>query len=621
MKNIFKVAAKFFKKHKFIAFFLIVGVAFSGYYSYKHFKNSAVASTSYVFAAVERGDLIFSVSSSGQVASLDSADLKPKTAGEVTYVAVKEGDAVKKGQLLAMVDKTDSQRSLNEAKLALDGAQDNLDDLLTPSTSNDIAQAENTLLQYENDLALARKAEATAEDDNQKTIQTAYSAGYDAVSSAFFKFSDLIQDLQDSLGTEKNAQEYIDGYALILGKDSLFIKKFVSDYEKAKDLYDANFSDFRATYRTSSNDDIYNLVEETITTARAISDAVESVRHMYDAILVSDYSSFYIAKTIDKQQPEIESDVSSISSSISSLESALDKIDQAVQDAPGNIIAIKLAVNTAQEKYNNQKEALDNLKAGADALDIANAQNTVAAKQAALEKAQEALNACYIVSPFDGVVSSLDIEVGDEISSGSNVATVITQQKIADITLNEVDVADIKVGQKSTITFDAIDDFSLVGEVSNVDTVGSTSGGVVSYNVQIALAGDDERIKPGMSLTANIITDIKQNVLIVPNSAVKEQNGQSYVQLLKAGEDVSTIAANITAVNAANYLTDMPVVVGASNDTMTEITSGINEGDEVVSQTTVSQSASGSSSQQSSSSFGMPGMTGGAVMRVGNFSR
>ena len=98
---------------------------------------------------------------------------------------------------------------------------------------------------------------------------------------------------------------------------------------------------------------------------------------------------------------------------------------------------------------------------------------------------------------------------------------LITKQKIAEISLNEVDAAKVKVGQKVTLTFDAIDGLSITGEVSEIDALGTVSQGVVTYGVKIAFDTQDERVKSGMSVSAAIITDVKQNVLLVPNAAVK----------------------------------------------------------------------------------------------------
>jgi len=101
------------------------------------------------------------------------------------------------------------------------------------------------------------------------------------------------------------------------------------------------------------------------------------------------------------------------------------------------------------------------------------------------------------------------------------------------------------------------------------------SQNVVSYGVKVAFDTQDKRVRPGMSVSANIITDAKQNVLMAPNSVVKEQNDIYYLEVMDN---------NIPRIQQ--------VTVGISNDTHTEITGGLNEGDKIITQTIESKEGS-----------------------------
>jgi len=208
------------------------------------------------------------------------------------------------------------------------------------------------------------------------------------------------------------------------------------------------------------------------------------------------------------------------------------------------------------------------------AQDVATDRAQLESAQAQYANALNNFNGTIIKAPFDGQVAAVAVGVGDQatvssqVSASTAVLTLITPQKIAKITLNEVDVAKVKVGQKTNLTFDAVADLTITGTVVQVDTIGTVSQGVVSYGVNIVFDVQDDRIKPGMSVNANIILDSKTDVLMVPNSVVKNQNEQAYVQEL---------------VNGAPQ--NKNVEVGDSNDTMTEITSGLTEGETVISQT------------------------------------
>jgi multidrug efflux pump subunit AcrA (membrane-fusion protein) len=113
-----------------------------------------------------------------------------------------------------------------------------------------------------------------------------------------------------------------------------------------------------------------------------------------------------------------------------------------------------------------------------------------------------------------------------------------------------------------------LDNVTVEGDVSEMDAVGTVSSGVVSYTVTISFETDNVSVKPGMSVTANIITNSATNVIIVPSSAVKTMGNKKYVEILNNGVPEKKT-----------------VEVGISNDTSTEIKSGLNGGEKVVTST------------------------------------
>ena len=186
---------------------------------------------------------------------------------------------------------------------------------------------------------------------------------------------------------------------------------------------------------------------------------------------------------------------------------------------------------------------------------------------------------------------------GSSGSGSSSAAMVIDDLNSEDaiVQVSEVDVTKIAVGQKASLSFDAIDGLSLTGKVEQIDAAGTVSSGVVNYNVTVGFDTSDARIKPGMSVTADITTAVDQDVITVPNSALKSQGSSHYVQIMKNGAPVQ-----------------QSVNIGIANDTDTEITSGLNVGDTIVVQT-INPNASSSSS--GSGGFNLGG--GGGAFRGG----
>ncbi len=263
------------------------------------------------------------------------------------------------------------------------------------------------------------------------------------------------------------------------------------------------------------------------------------------------------------------------------------------------------------EKQESVKEAIQTAEQTVKAKEIALTQ-----KQNALLDAETALSDFYITAPFKGTIASIPVKKGDNASPSTVLATLITNQEIAEVSMNEVDVAKIKLGQKATLTFDAVSGLTITGEISEIDSVGTVSQGVVTYNVKITFDTNDERVKPGMSVSAEIITDVKQDVLIVPNGALKTEGGQSYVEVLDSPDPEVAGTQGVTSKIAPRQVS---VETGISNDTSTEIVSGLTEGDKIITRT-ITATATTAAATSAPSLFGGGGGNrtagGGGAVRL-----
>lgn len=204
-----------------------------------------------------------------------------------------------------------------------------------------------------------------------------------------------------------------------------------------------------------------------------------------------------------------------------------------------------------------------------------------------------------VTAPIDGTVNEINIKNGDDLSKLSSGSSRTVPMIIGDLStmkaeveVNEVDISNVQIGQKVMMTFTAIDGLEASGAVEKIDSLGTLESGVVTYNVTISFDSLDPKIKPEMSVSANIITEVKQNIITVPNSAVKTENGNSYVEVLNSGKAPVKV----------------DVKVGASNNTDTEISSGVNVGDKVVTQTITSETTSSSTNANSKNNVRVPGI-------------
>lgn len=234
--------------------------------------------------------------------------------------------------------------------------------------------------------------------------------------------------------------------------------------------------------------------------------------------------------------------------------------------------------------------------------DYKNQQGAIQASQASLNSAALTLSqtSSIITAPAAGIVKGLTIAPGSVVTLSSTSSTTSTSQVLgsinqqgptqAQVNLSELDSVNVSEGQKVTLTLDAFPDKTFTGKVTSINTNGVVSSGVTTYPAVISFDNSLDRIYPNMGVNAKIIIKVKDNVLLVPSSAVQTTNGQTTIKELKNGN-----------------LVNIPVELGDTSDTQTEITSGVNEGDSVV--TSVTNSTI--STQSGGSVFGVRGFGGG----------
>jgi len=588
------------KKHKFTAGILLFLVVAGGYWSYAKIFNNDDA-VRYATAQVQNGTLIVSVSGSGQVSVSNQIDIKPKVAGDIVYVGVKNGQEVKAGTLILQLDARDAQKAVRDAEMNLESAKLSLEKLKEPADALSILQAEDSLAQ-------AKESKQKAEDD----LKQAYENGFNTIANAMLDLPGIMTGLKDmmfgntidpaSSGGDNitwyvNQTDYEGGARdkAIRYRDDIY-----NAYNNAQKVYEKNFDDYKLTSRTADPATIEALIFETYDTTKIIADTVKTVDNYIDFVQDDmEKRNLNIPAMVLTHQANINSYTSKINSHLSNLLT----IKRTIEDSKNEII-------NADRSIAEKTESLAKLKAGPDALDIQSAELTVKQRENALLDAQEKLADYSIRAPFDGIIAKLDAKEGDTVSSATILGTLITKQKIAEISLNEVDVAKVKVGQKATLTFDAVPDLTITGQVAEVDTMGTVSEGVVTYTIKINFDTQDDRIKPGMSVSAAIVTEAKPNVLLVPNSAVKSQGGINYVEMPDE-RDIALAKNNPNGAVFKNPLRRQAVEIGLANDEYMEITSGLKEGDIIVTRT-IQPTAQTTRTQQRSTGFTIPGLTGGS---------
>ncbi|MEK7649826.1 MAG: HlyD family efflux transporter periplasmic adaptor subunit [Patescibacteria group bacterium] len=581
------------KAHRKISIALLVFLALGGYWTYSSL-TSANESTRYILASAERQTVISTVTGSGQVSASNQIDLKPKASGDVVYVGVAAGAQVKAGALIAQLDARDAQKAVRDAEANLESAKLSLEKLQKPADVLSVLQAENTL-------ARANESKQQAEDDLAK----AYEDGFNDVANAFLDLPTVMTGLQDifynqtsSLGGsgQQNIGYYADSVKQYDAKATDFKSDLETKFQVARKAYDANFQNYKSVTRSSDKETIEKIITETYETSKALAEATKSGNN-----LIQFYKDKLAAQGLTPAAVST-SHLSSLNTYTGQINTHLSTLLTAKNDIANSRDTILNADRSIQENT----ESLAKLRAGADTLDLKSAELTVRQRQNALTDAKEKLADYFVRAPFDGTVAKLSVKKADSVTSGTAIAIFITKQQLAELSLNEVDVAKIKIGQKATLTFDAIEGLGISGSVVEIDTVGTVTQGVVTYNIKIGFDTQDDRIKPGMSTSAAIITDVRQDVITVPSAAVKSQGDVSYVEILESTASAEEITTGVTSDTAPRQ---QQVEIGISSDTVTEIISGIDVSTKVVTRTI---SGTANATQQAPSLIG----GGGGGVRV-----
>lgn len=189
----------------------------------------------------------------------------------------------------------------------------------------------------------------------------------------------------------------------------------------------------------------------------------------------------------------------------------------------------------------------------------------IAAAEANVQALENTINQSRIITPFDGTVTDISAVNGEMVSSGDSAVRIDNLNNlVVKVSVSEVDINKIKIGQTALVTFDALPETEYQGEVAYISDAGNDDSGVVEFSVTVKVLNADSKVKPGFTAVVSIITSNIENALLVPNGAVISRNNTSAVML----------------VNSDDSTTMIPVETGASSDTYTEIISGeIAEGD------------------------------------------
>ena len=244
---------------------------------------------------------------------------------------------------------------------------------------------------------------------------------------------------------------------------------------------------------------------------------------------------------------------------ISPQKSQLDRAKAAYDQALTNCDLAKSSVTDSGVK--SAYAALVQAKANLDDL-LAPAERTLTAAkiqlaqaESSLKQAQQQLTEARIVAPFDGIVTAVNPIVGGPGSSSTTISLANTNRYHVDVLIDETEIAQLQSGQAAELTFDALSNVTVTGQVTQIDPAGTVSNGVVNYTVRLDLDPTEAALRTDMTANARVIVDTHSDVLAVPGTAIRQDTTGYYVNVV--GSDGTAQRVDVTTGYTDGELTEV----------------------------------------------------------------
>ena len=497
------------------------------------FVPSKTTGSSLNLYTVARRTVTASITGSGNLEPQSQANVNFKVAGTLTGIYVHVGDHVSAGQTLAEIDSSSEQAAVAQAQANLSTSEANLQAVETPLTQNQITQLQ------------------------------------DNVANALQSYNDTVAQVNQTNAADASAVA-ADQNQLALDQQSL---TFNAAYQAALQKLDTDKTSLQTAITTFGTDGCQSQTYAT-----------------YSTICVTDFNAVSADQvTVNADQLAVNTYATTANADQSKLNADLAKQSSDKSAGQRSINQASASLTSAQDQLKTQTESKPN--------QIASAQAQLQGAQAALQTAQQNLAATTLASPMDGEVNSINGVVGETVAPGggttpeapgsqaplptttaTNAFMVIGNISGMEVVIPfaEADASKLAFNQDATVTFDAVPNLTISGHVIAVGTAATVTSGVVNYYATIDLNKTDTALKQGMTANATVIVSKATNALTVPNLAITRTAGQAYVIVYSGGQQVQT-----------------PVETGVVGDQYTEVTGGLNNGEQIVLPTVRAATGSG----------------------------
>ena len=520
-----------------IAAIIIIVLAFNFFLK----KNNG-----YTFYTVERGDVYKEITETGTIKKGDKILLSFKNTGQLKEIYVEIGDEVKEGGLLAKIDNVQLYIQLEQARAELELNQAELDKLMAGSTEEEIQIAQTSI---DN----AKTTLENKEKDLENTRVTANQSIEDSYEDAFNVLNNAHLDLYNAFATVKSIQtSYFTGNdqsSLNIKENRNKIDDSLEEMEFYLDKAETNFTEQNINFALVNFD-------------KNLADARDSLSEIRAIIEGPSYRNVVSS-----------SDKTSLDGHRTYINTAYGNIIGEQQDIASTKISNKTNIDTAESTVATAQDALrvaeDNLAlvtATPREEDINSYQAKVKSAQARVDILESQIRDTILRSPVDGTIIAVENSVKETVQAASPVISILPAEPFKiELNVYEEDIVNVRKGNLAKIALVAFPEEVFEGRVVFINPAEKLIDGIVYYEVIINFEAAPEGVKPGMTADVAIIFLSKDNVLMIPEDAISEEEGD-YVNIYE---------------NNKPKLQKVELGIEGSNN-MIEIISGLKEGQEII---------------------------------------
>ncbi|MDE2079571.1 MAG: efflux RND transporter periplasmic adaptor subunit [Patescibacteria group bacterium] len=501
-----------------VAVVLVVGIGSFIYY------RSATALPSYAYVAAKTGNIVEEVPVSGTVKANQAVDLAFERSGRIVSLPVPVGGKVAAGGVLAKLDDADLAAALAQAQANAGVQQAKLDDLKNGPTPQSIQVAQAQL------------------DSASQNLANSYQGAYDALGDAYAKSDDAVRNQLGPMFSTDNPSVPQLLFQTVDSQTGIDLQNVRQEAGSALASWGAELQNAGSSSSSSTVD-------------QALSDGLADVRQVRDLLNLA--------------MNAVVGNVNLSQSAVTAYQAQIGIGRAEVSAALTNLNALSQSIASEKAALNEARQELLLVKSGATAEQIAAQAAQVQAAQAAVQGIEAQLADSVIRAPFAGTVASVDFKIGQIASPNAPGISLVSSSAFeVEAYVAESDIGKVKTGDTAQVTLDAYGTgVSFPATVASIDSVETTADGTGAYKTVLQFAGDDPRIKSGLTARAMIKTAEHDGVVFVPRSAVIRR-GDSYFALAQE--------------NGADPA-ERPVSLGIEDASgNVEITQGLQAGDKVV---------------------------------------